>query len=139
MSDSGKDQYSSDADLLSARLAAANRAAPRSPAEALQPEQVPPPPKRSRAVRHPLVVFFNFVLTIVIVCVVLVGGGLLFGKMQFDKAGSFDQPRTVTIDRGVGVRDIADRLQREGVISSKWLFVAGVWLHSEGSNLKAGE
>ncbi len=139
MSDSGKDQYSSDADLLSARLAAANRAAPRSPAEALQPEQVPPPPKRSRAVRHPLVVFFNFVLTIVIVCVVLVGGGLLFGKMQFDKAGSFDQPRTVTIDRGVGVRDIADRLQREGVISSKWLFVAGVWLHSEGANLKAGE
>ncbi len=139
MSDMRKDEYGSDADVLSARLGAANRVAPKSPTEALQPEQVPPPPKRSRAARHPLVVFFNFVLTIVIVGAVLVGGGLLFGKMQFDSPGSLDQARTVTIDAGAGVRGIADRLQREGVIASKWLFVAGVWLHRQGGNLKAGE
>ena len=29
--------------------------------------------------------------------------------------------------------------RREGVISSKWLFIAGVWLNREGNNLKAGE
>lgn len=139
MSDIRKDEYGSDADVLSARLVAANRAAPKSPAEALQPESVPPPPKRSRAVRHPLVVFFNFLLTIVIIGVVLVGGGLIFGKMQFDKPGSLDQARTITIDAGAGVRGIADRLQREGVISSKWLFIAGVWISREGANLKAGE
>jgi len=139
MSDTQKDPYESDVDVLSARLVAANRVAPKSPTEALQPEPVPPPPKRSRAVRHPLVVFFNFVLTLVIVAVVVVGGGLLFGKMQFDNPGSLEQARTVTIDRGAGVRDIADRLQRDGVISSKWLFVAGVWLNREGNNLKAGE
>lgn len=139
MSDIRKDEYGSDADVLSARLVAASRVAPKSPTEALQPEQVPPPPKRSRAARHPIVVFFNFVLTIVIVGVVLFGGGLLFGKMQFDKPGKFDQARTITVDQGVGVRDIADRLQREGIIPSKWLFVAGVWLSREGGNLKAGE
>ncbi len=139
MNDIREDQYGNDADVLSARLAAANRATPKSPSEALQPEPVPPPPKRSRAVRHPLVVFFNFVLTLVVLAVVLVGGGLLIGRMQFDKPGTLDQARTISVDRGAGVRDIADRLQRDGVISSKWLFVAGVWLNREGGNLKAGE
>ncbi|MBN9023797.1 MAG: endolytic transglycosylase MltG [Rhizobiales bacterium] len=139
MNDIRKDQYGNDADVLSARLAAANRIAPKSPTEALQPETVPPPPKRSRAARHPLVVFFNFVLTLVIIGAVIVGGGLIFGRMQFDNPGSLQQATTITIDRGVGVRDIADRLQRDGVISSKWLFVAGVWLNREGNNLKAGE
>ena len=139
MSDTRNDDYGSDSDVLSARLNAANRAAPRSPAEALQPEQVPPPPKRSRAARHPIVVFFNFLLTIVVVGVILLGGGLMLGKMQFDKPGNLAQARTITIDAGAGVRGIADRLQREGVISSKWLFIAGVWIGGETPNLKAGE
>lgn len=139
MSDIRRDQYGSDADVLSARLVSASRVAPKSPTEALQPEPVPPPPKRSRAARHPLVVFLNFMLTIVIIAVVVAGGGLLFGKMQFERPGAFDQARTITVDKGAGVRDIADRLQREGVLSSKWLFVGGVWLNRQGNNLKAGE
>lgn len=139
MSDTRRDQYGSDADVLSARLVAASRVAPKSPTEALQPEAVPPPPKRSRAARHPLVVFLNFVITIVIIAVVVLGGGLLIGKMQFEKPTSFDQARTITVDKGAGVREIADRLQSEGIVSSKWLFIAGVWLNREGNNLKAGE
>jgi len=139
MSDIRRDQYGSDADVLSARLVAASRVAPKSPTEALQPESVPPPPKRSRAVRHPLVVFLNFMLTIVIIAVVVLGGGLLIGKMQFEKPGSLDQARTISVDKGAGVREIADRLQAEGVVSSKWLFIAGVWLNREGNSLKAGE
>ena len=67
MSDHRSDRHSGDeADLLSARLAS-HRVSPRSPAEALQPESVPPPPPRSRAARHPVVVFLNFVLTVVVV------------------------------------------------------------------------
>ena len=99
MSDIRRDQYGSDADILSARLVSASRVAPKSPTEALQPESVPPPPKRSRAVRHPLVVFLNFVLTIVIVAVIVLGGGLLIGKMQFERPGSLDQARTITVDK----------------------------------------
>jgi len=138
MSDTRDDPYDSDSDALASRFAS-NRVSPRSPTEALQPEQLPPPPKRSRAVRHPLVVFLNFMLTILIVAVVLFGGGLLFGRMQFDRPGTFDQGRTISIDRGAGVRDIAERLQRDGLVSSKWLFIAGVWLGSDGRSLKAGE
>jgi UPF0755 protein len=139
MSDIRRDQLASDADVLSARLVSANRLAPKSPTEALQPEPVPPPPRRSRAARHPLVVFLNFVLTIVIIAVVVLGGGLLIGRMQFERPGGFDQASTITVDRGAGVREIAERLQRSGVISSKWLFVAGVWLNRQANNLKAGE
>ncbi|MCB1495893.1 MAG: endolytic transglycosylase MltG [Bauldia sp.] len=139
MSDSRGDQFGSDADILSARLVSANRSAPKSPTEALQPESVPPPPQRSRAVRHPLVVFTNFVLTIIVVAGVALGGGLLIGKSQFDKEGALDQERSISVSRGTGLSAIADQLQREGAISSKWLFIAGVWLSQNQDNLKAGE
>lgn len=139
MSDIRRDRFGNDTEVLSARLAASSRAAPKSPSEMLQPETVPPPPPRSRAVHHPLVVFLNFILTIIVVAVVAGGAGLFIGRMQFDKAGGLDQARTISIDRGTSLGTIADVLQREGAISSKWLFVAGVWINSQQNNLKAGE
>ena len=140
MSDIRRDRYGSDADVLSARLAsAASRSAPKSPTEALQPEPVPPPPPRSRAARHPLVVFLNFVLTVVIVGVVVLGAGLLFGKMQFERPGDLDQAITVTIEKGTGLGAIGDLLRKNDAIASKWLFVAGVWLNRDQNRLKAGE
>ena len=129
-----------DSETLAARLSSSlGRSSPKSPAEALLPEAVPPPPPRSRAVRHPLVVFLNFVLTAVIVGVVAIGGAMFAAKLQFERPSSFDQARTITVDRGIGVSAIADELQKEGVISSKWLFVGGVWLNKMQGELKAGE
>ncbi|MBN8996067.1 MAG: endolytic transglycosylase MltG [Rhizobiales bacterium] len=139
MSDIRRDRYGSDSDILSARLSSSSRAAPKSPTEMLQPEVVPPPPQRSRAVRHPLVIFLNFVLTLVIVAVIAGGAGLFIGRMQFNKPGALDQARTVSIDRGTSLGAIADILTREGAITSKWLFMAGVWMEREQNNLKAGE
>ena len=139
MSDMRRDQFGSDNEVLSSRLTGAGRMAPKSPSEALQPESVPPPPLRSRAVRHPLVVFLNFVLTVVIVIVVAGGAGLFLARMQFERAGNLDQARTVSIDRGTNLGAIADLLQKEGAISSKWLFIAGVWLNKQQNALKAGE
>lgn len=138
MSDYRTGRQGSEAEVLSARLAS-SRVAPKSPAEALQPEAVPPPPARSRAARHPLVVFLNFLMTIVVVGVLGVGVAVFFGKIQFERSGGLDQARPVTIDRGTDLAGIADLLQKAGAISSKWLFVAGVWLSGEQGNLKAGE
>ena len=138
MSDYRSSRYDSEADQLSARLAS-HRAAPKSPTEALQPESVPPPPSRSRVVRHPLVVFLNFLMTIVVIGLLAVGGAIFFGKMQFERSGGLEQARPVTITRGTDLANIADLLQKSGAISSKWLFVAGVWFNGEQSNLKAGE
>ena len=115
------------------------RTAPKSPVEALQPEQVPPPPQRSRAVRHPAVVFLNFVLTVVVVAVIAIGGGIFAVRGQFEREGPLAQARTVSVEPGAGLGAIADNLEREGLISSSLMFTAGVYLNREQSNLKAGE
>jgi len=138
MSDYKSSRQRSETDVLSARLAS-SRLGPKSPAEALQPEAVPPPPARSRAARHPLVVFLNFVMTVIVITVIVAGAAVFFGKMRFEQPGALDQARPVTIERGTDLAGIAGLLQSAGAISSKWLFVAGVWFSGEQSNLKAGE
>jgi UPF0755 protein len=138
MSDFRSNRFGDDADILSARLAS-SRATPKSPSEALQPEPVPPPPARSRAVRHPAVVFLNFVLTMVVVGILGAGAAVFFGKMQFERPSDLDQERTVTVENGSNLSAIADLLARNGVISNKWLFVAGVRLNKQQAALKPGE
>ncbi len=138
MSNYRNSRYDDDTEVLSARLAS-HRVAPKSPTEALQPEAVPPPPPRSRAARHPAVIFLNFFMTIVIIALIGGGAAFFFGKMRFESEGALDQARTVGIERGTDVAGIADMLQRSGAISSKWLFIAGVWFSGEQANLKAGE
>ncbi len=44
---------------------------PRSPRAALEPERVPPPSRRSKRVRHPLVVFGNAVFTLLVIITLL--------------------------------------------------------------------
>jgi UPF0755 protein len=140
MVDVRREPYRDDAEALSARLSSSlGRASPKSPSEALQPETVPPPPPRSRAVRHPLVVFLNFVLTMVIIAVLAGAAAVFTAKVQFDRPGSNDQARTITVDRGVSLSQIAERLQKDGIVSSKWLFVGGVWLNKQQGAMKAGE
>lgn len=115
------------------------RTAPKSPVEALQPEAVPPPPPRSRVVRHPAVVFLNFVLTAAIVAVVAIGGGIYAARSQFTKPGAVAQAREIIVEQGSGLGAIAEKLQRDGLISSRWIFVAGVYMSGQQSNLKSGE
>lgn len=140
MVDVRREPYVDETDTLSARLSSSlGRGSPKSPAEALQPEAVPPPPSRSRVVRHPLVVFFNFLLTVVIVGLIALGGGVFAAKVQFERGSDLNQARTISVDRGLGLTQIAEQLQRDGIISSKWLFIAGVWLSRQQSNIKFGE
>ncbi len=140
MADVRRDPYSEDVEALSARLSSSlSRSSPKSPIEALQPEIIPPPPPRSQAARHPLVVFLNFIVTAAVVLVVAVGGGIFAARMQFDRASGLDQARPFTVPAGAGLGAIGDELQKEGLISNKWLFVAGVWMNRQQSALKAGE
>ncbi len=55
---------------------------PRSPRAALEPEQVPPPPKRSERARNPFVVVGNAIITIVLVLMIGVGGAYIYGKQS---------------------------------------------------------
>jgi UPF0755 protein len=116
-----------------------NRINPRSPGDALRPERVPPPPPRSQQARHPIVVVMNFAMTILVVGVLGAVGLFFFGKLRFEQSSHFDQPRTVSIERGIGLRQIAEELHQRGLISSKWIFIAGVRAYRLQDELKSGD
>ena len=141
MVDMRREPYSDDAEALSARLhSSLSRTAPRSPTEALQPEPVPPPPPRSRAVRHPMVVFLNLVITVVVVGVLAIGGGVFFAKSRFDSASTLDS--AAQLHRRPRQRPQHHR-RRSGQGRPDRHQVAvrrsACWLSNQTSNLKAGE
>src|SRR6266705_2620673 len=114
------------------------RITPRSPRAALEPEQIPMPARFSKRARHPLVVAGNAVITIVLLVGIVAATATAIGKQRFEAPGPLDRDRVVNIPRG-GVRDIADVLQREGVIDQPWLFIAGVIALKARDELKSGE
>jgi len=116
-----------------------NRINPRSPGDALRPERVPPPPPRSQQARHPVVIIMNFAMTILVVGVLGAVGLFFFGKLRFEQASHFGQARTVSIERGKSLREIAEELHERGLISSKWIFIAGVRANQMQDDLKSGD
>jgi UPF0755 protein len=112
---------------------------PRSPRAALEPERVPQLSRRSQRVRHPLVIAGNAIFTVLIVVSVAVGGALYVGKQRFEAPGPLPDDKVVNIPRGLGIRDIADLLAREGVIDQPWVFIGGVLALKARGDLKHGE
>lgn len=112
---------------------------PKTASEALRPEQGTPPPKRSRASRSQFVVFMNFVVTSAMLAVIAAGVALYVGKREFEGPG----PSTVTtnfmVRPNTGVAEIADQLERRGLISDARIFRIGVRAYDSDSKLKAGE
>jgi UPF0755 protein len=116
-----------------------NRITPRSPRAALEPERVPMPVRRSRGARHPLVIAGNAIFTVLILLAVVIGIALVVGKQRFEARGPLQEDKIVNIPRGLGIRDIADLLAREGVIEQPWTFIGGVVARKAREDLKFGE
>ena len=112
---------------------------PRSPRAALEPERVPLPTRRSQRLRHPLVIAGNAIITALILVAVVVGSALYVGRQRFEAPGPLAADRVVNIPRGLGIRDIADLLQHEGVIDQPWVFIGGVLVLKARGELKSGE
>jgi UPF0755 protein len=115
------------------------RPAIKSPRAALEPERVPPPRRHSRRARSPIVVAGSAIFTLLLV--VLLAGifGLAIGKQRIEEAGPLNDDRVVNIARGLGVREIADLLERQGVIRDSWTFLAAVMVKGARDDMKAGE
>ncbi len=111
----------------------------RSPRAALEPERVPMPRRRSKKVRHPLVIVGNAIFTALVVISVAVGGALFIGKQRFEAPGPLAEDKVVNIPRGLGIKDISDVLVREGVIDQPWVFMGGVIVLKARGDLKFGE
>ena len=116
-----------------------NRMTPRSPRAALEPERVAVPTRRSKRARHPLVIIGNAIFTLILLVALGLGSLVFWGKQRFEAPGPLAENKIVNIPRG-GVRDIAELLAREGVISEPWVFIGGALaLKARGEDLKYGE
>jgi UPF0755 protein len=113
---------------------------PRSPRAALEPEQVPPPPRRSERARNPFVVIGNAIITILLVGMIGTGAAYYYGKQKLEAPGPLQEDKIVNIPSRAGMADIADVLQREGVIdNNRWAFIGAVLALKARSELKPGE
>src|SRR6201996_1240718 len=113
---------------------------PRSPRAALEPEQVPPPPKRSERARNPFVVVGNAIITIVLVLLLGSAGAYYYGMQKIEAPGPLQDDKVVNIPSRAGMADIADTLQREGVIdNNRWAFIGAVIALKARTELKPGE
>ena len=113
-----------------------------SPHEALQPDEVIPPPLRSRKARGMMVRFFNFLMTAAFLGAILFVGSVWYGKTQFDAKGPLSQPTTFVVPKGASFNSIIPGLEKKGIISQQGImrvFKRGVSSAGKASKLKAGE
>ena len=112
---------------------------PVSASQALKPEQPPPPPRRSRKARSQVVVFLNFVMSLVLVVTIAAVGMFWYGKTEFEKPGPFDQTTTFEVRNGASFNEIAGDLEKSGLITDQRIFkLAGTTILGDDT-LKAGE
>jgi len=113
---------------------------PRSPRAALEPEQVPPPPKRSERARNPFVVVGNAIITLLLIGMIGAGAAYYYGRQVLESPGPLKEDKVVNIPQRAGKRDIAETLNKEGVTDvNPWVFIGAVAALKASSDLKPGE
>lgn len=121
------------------RTAPARVIIPKSANDALRPEAGTPPPRRSRQSRSQIVVFLNFLITLLVFAIVAGGIVAYYGKHEFESPGPLATDTTVLIKPNTGIQEIADLLERRGIVSDARIFWIGVSAYRNDSKLKAGE
>ncbi|MDQ6435094.1 endolytic transglycosylase MltG [Mesorhizobium sp. LHD-90] len=108
--------------------------------EALRPEKgTPPPVRRSRASRSQIVVFMNFLVSLVILAVVAAGLLVYFGRQAFFAPGPTTAMRTFLVKENSGVGQIGSQLEQGGFITDAVVFRLGLRTYGGKDTLKAGE
>lgn len=112
---------------------------PKSANEALRPQPGPLPPRRSRQARNQVVVFLNFLVSILVFIALGAGALVYFGKSQFDAPGPSTEVADFIVKPGAGISEIASGLERRGLISDERIFRYAVRAYGFDHKLKAGE
>jgi UPF0755 protein len=82
----------------------------------------------------------NAIITIVLILMIGAGGAYIYGKQKIEAPGPLQEDKVVNIPTRAGMTDIADILQREGVIdNNRWAFIGSVFALRARSELKPGE
>ena len=113
---------------------------PKSPTEALRPERVPAPPRRSRKARSQVVIFLNFLMTMVVAVCVIAVAVFFYAMSAYQNPGPLATNTNFVVRSGAGLAEIAGSLERNGIITDSRIFrhVTATYLQ-EGESLKAGE
>ena len=124
----------------------------RSPAERLEPTRPPTRPRRRRLDGEqrrasPLLRVLSGLFTFVLLLMLLVGGVAYLFDAQIDAPGPLERTKVVAVPKNEGAHEIASRLEREGVVGDRRLFMAGylwakfaAWLEGGKTvQLRAGE
>ncbi len=117
---------------------------PRSPTEALQPMRPPEPPEHDEPEPdpHPFLRMLDGLFTFFFLLGCLAVGIFFWVKVQFDQPGPLATSTVFVVPKGEGVSAIAERLERDGVIDDRRVFMTSIlyfmYLKGQGS-LKAGE
>jgi UPF0755 protein len=123
---------------------------PKSPSEALEPGR-PTARKGGRARRKarrlsPALRMLNTVLTLTVTILVAAAGSAFWIAREVNKPGPAREAKLQSVRKGDGARDVAARLETDGVISSQHLFIVNhighqvlAWFGVRPLQIKAGE
>ena len=126
-------------------------ALPKSPAEALEPTRGPARPrgrKQRREARRlsPTLRALNGFFTICAKLLAVGAGAVMWFESEVNRAGPLAAAKSIVVREREGSRDIAQRLEDEGVIASHHVFIAhyvgrslSTWFGGKPLQLKAGE
>jgi UPF0755 protein len=78
-------------------------------------------------------------IVLALIAVGAVGGGYVWLTRAFEQPGPAAEAKVVLLAPGLGLNAIAERLEGEGLITSRYVFRAGVTLEGGERSLKAGE
>ncbi len=95
--------------------------------------------RRSRHARSQIVVFMNFLLSLVALALLGASALFYFGKVQFDAPGPLAADTTYLVKRGAGVAEVANGLAGSDIVSDAQIFRYGMRAYGHDNDLKAGE
>lgn len=113
---------------------------PKSPNEALKPERLPDPPRRSKKARSQVVIFLNFVMTTIVFVAIVAVAGVYYLIRSFQDPGPLETNTHFMVRQGNGLAEISSNLERNGIVDDARIFryVTMTYLRN-GATLKAGE
>jgi len=108
------------------------------PRDRLKPVKAPPPPERPKRKQGGLIAVLSAVLTVGVILLIVATAGVGYVKRVVSSPGPLQSEKSIVIERGAGAEEIAELLEREGVIAQPMLFQIMAISQVYG-RLKAGE
>jgi UPF0755 protein len=112
---------------------------PKSASEALRPEKVPQPPKRSRKAKSQVVIFLNFLMTVIVCLTVAAAATVYYAMTAYEAKGPLTANTNFIVRNGAGIQEIAGSLERNNIVSDGRVFRFMSEAYLDDDTLKAGE